>query len=528
MTDRVKNSLGDLVSALKEALTEVGRDRRFGTGSARTLRLVLAKRRAEPLALAGRDPEELMGRFEDLPPQGQAALVAAIENDESWRLRGHTLGNWHVRLVRWLRSRTIRRAAGRLGQLAALALQVGPSRGIYALHRAVLTYTWKHAAWPTLDSFLRGAGIEPWRLSICYARPLSQSPQYRGFWHDPNRNFTVGSMLGIDFISAPEGCWFVEANLDAGLENDRTRLYERDPFVCNLFRSARDGGYRQLVIMAGNSSIEDLMAQQCEEMSRALGIPVRIVEDAFRPSRFEYSCGIPEIKARDTLVVRINYYRSNLDHLFQHKAASYRALQRYKEQTGDPDLLLPPTSLDPAVADYAPQEAFPNVVFKFPERDHGKGVFFLKASSPEHARLLAAESVRNIQHPDLTSRLYAAIDDHTALFQRYVPSHLLEGRRLYKVRAHVLVTPTGSRFLSSHRVVSTYPVPETLPIGVVRDPAPYVVNFHTGARYHLIPSEEEERVAKATLAVARGLSAAVVHGYRTSYESSDAVQSNND
>ncbi len=40
-------------------------------------------------------------------------------------------------------------------------------------------------------------------------------------------------------------------------------------------------------------------------------------------------------------------------------------------------------------------------------------------------------------------------------------------------------------------------------------------SFVTGARFALVPSEEESGVVKATLSVARGLSAAALYGFQT-------------
>jgi hypothetical protein len=63
--------------------------------------------------------------------------------------------------------------------------------------------------------------------------------------------------------------------------------------------------------------------------------------------------------------------------------------------------------------------------------------------------------------------------------------------------------------------VSGTPVPEALGDGTVRDRDAYFWKFVTGAHFALSPPEEESRVAKAALSVARGLSAAAVYGFQT-------------
>jgi hypothetical protein len=53
---------------------------------------------------------------------------------------------------------------------------------------------------------------------------------------------------------------------------------------------------------------------------------------------------------------------------------------------------------------------------------------------------------------------------------------MLPGCRLYIMRAHVLLTSIGDHLLLARRVVSGSPVPESLPLGLMRDPRPYLVN----------------------------------------------------
>jgi hypothetical protein len=71
------------------------------------------------------------------------------------------------------------------------------------------------------------------------------------------------------------------------------------------------------------------------------------------------------------------------------------------------------------------------------------------------------------------------------------------------------------RFLSAHRVVSGSTIPEHLPIGVVKDPRPYLVNYSLGAKYEIVPPAEEEAVKAATFAAAKGLFWAATYGFQT-------------
>jgi hypothetical protein len=216
------------------------------------------------------------------------------------------------------------------------------------------------------------------------------------------------------------------------------------------------------------------------------------------------------------LTARFKTFAVALDHLLHHKRASIRALERYAAATPDANLLLPKTTLEPSVAGFDASSPFPNVVFKLPDLDATRGLAFLKARDAAHAAELAAIWLGGLRTRSLEQRLErvkrSGVD---GLYQEFVAPRLVDGRHVYIVRAHVLIAPTGNRFLSAHRVVSGRSVPEQLAPGLVRDASPYLVNFSSGARYDLVPADEEEGVRAAALAAARGLAWAVRRSFET-------------
>jgi len=227
------------------------------------------------------------------------------------------------------------------------------------------------------------------------------------------------------------------------------------------------------------------------------------------------SYGIPPIDQDDTLVVRLKSYPTSLDNLFDLKRACSRALELYRLATGDSDLLLPASSADPILGEVDADDPYPNVVYKLPELDQARGVYFLKARSVEHARELADEAVQTSSHRGLQERILFAMTGRSGLFQPYVKSSLLPDRRLYIIRAHVLITPVGVEMLSAHRVVTGTGIPGSLPFGVVADTRPYLVNFSANSRYEIVPSDEESAATRAALAVGRGLAWAAEYGFET-------------
>ena len=321
---------------------------------------------------------------------------------------------------------------------------------------------------------LRAAGLDPRSLVVYYARGLAQPPGYRGFWHDPKRNVTVGSILGVDLLPAADGFWYLESNLNPAIRAARTALYENDdPFVVNLCRFAQEGRYRRLVVvLPNNQRLDPIMAGRYEKESAARRIRLTLLETRTYPDRTTTELQVPESLEPDTLVVRLRLYGTNLDGVFHSKKGTHRALRIYQERSGDRDVRLAPTSDDPLASEYEPTRPFPNLVYKM-ERDMGNGLVFLKAPSLENARELVTREIER-RRPDkwsdrLSERTARLVDDDHGVFQPYIIGSMLEGRRLYYVRAHVLLTPVGAQYLSAHRIVGSTPVPAELRDGIVQD-----------------------------------------------------------
>ena len=115
----------------------------------------------------------------------------------------------------------------------------------------------------------------------------------------------------------------------------------------------------------------------------------------------------------------------------------------------------------------------------------------------------------------LNERVAQLFDDHRGVFQPYIVGSMLEERRLYYVRAHVLLTPVGAQYLSAHRIVSGTPVPGSCAMESCRTGRLTSGSSPQAPDSLSCPPEEESGVVKATLGVARGLSAAAEYGFQT-------------
>jgi hypothetical protein len=373
---------------------------------------------------------------------------------------------------------------------------------------------------PTLAAALKIAGLDARTIASSYLKQTPQPPETAAYWHDAARQTTVGVVVGIDFIVNEEGVWFVESNLNVGLMEERSRLYETDPFVDNLVRFARQNGYTSIVFLACNDySVDAIMAARLEKAAAACGLKATVLEDRHAPQgRMSQTFLVPPLDTDRTLVVRSKMFHTALDAIFHNKALSLHALQSYQRISPDRDVRLPPTGTQSIPGTLPMDGPFPNLVYKL-ERDQGEGVIFLKVPSMARAQAILGDRVemnrQSVANVWTKLRYRLNLEDQAGMFQAYVPSSLLEGRRLSIARAHVLATPVGLAFLSAHRVVSNIPVPESLAEGLVTNARPYIVNYSLDSEHAPMPPEEEVRVSKAALSVVRALCCTVETRFQT-------------
>ena len=469
-------------------------------------------------------PEKYMGSFDTLSTNAQQAIVQAIAKEDRWTTAGHELGNWHIVITRLLKrlgnnlSKYKLNRSKKIINLFEAASRCGPAHVIVFLYQLQLKWRGKYFIRPTLHSMLIITGIKPRNLALCYARNIPQPLAYRGFWHDSTQKSTFGVIIAMDFIQTPEGYWHIENNLNFAVSAISFAPNESDRFATNLFNFAVEKEYRHIVLINKlYTHMEKNIARLYEKTARDRGIKLTIIEDAQLPkSCYMQSHRIPSLDYSNTLIVRLRNYNISLDSLLENKKATQKVLEAYKRHSSDPFLLLPPTSQEPVIGKVDRDDPFPNLIYKFPDASSGKGVIFLKVKSLDHARSILGEAIKLNSPQNLTDKLNFMVKEATGLYQSYIYSPLSADRKLSKIRAHVLITPIGAHFLSAHRVVSKFSVPEHLPFGVVKDKRPYLVNLSASSKYMVISNEEEPALIKASLAAAKGISWAVAYGYKTS------------
>lgn len=470
------------------------------------------------------NPEKHIGLFETLPANAKQVIVNAIAKEDELSMIGHQMGILHIMMVRLiikLKYATAKYDLNKMRQLIMfleVLFRSGPVYMIDSLFQWQLAWQGKYSLKPSMHSMLKLTGIKPRDLAICYARDIPQPLKYRGFWHDSNYNSTYGVAIAIDFIPTPEGFWHIENNLNFAASIISLAPNEFNAIVSNIFSFISKGEYQRLVIVnKTHTHIDRELAELLEVTAHAQNIKLIIIEDAYLlQSHYVQSYSIPFLNDRDTLVVRLKCYNTSLDYLLDNKLASQKILEIYKKKTSDPYLLLPVAGEEPVIKELDQNDAFPNLIYKFPDNDAGQGLIFIKARSNDHAKEVLKNAIAVNHFKNITNNIVNSIKNKNGYFQSYIHSPFIHGRRLSKVRAHVLITPNGIQFLSAHRVISKFTVPDNLSFGLVQDHRPYLVNLSTSSKYVVISDDEKSAVINASLSVAKGMSWAARLGYKTS------------
>lgn len=478
-------------------------------------------------------PEAWFGPFEHLVPEVQEDIVASILARERAEHTGHELAERHPGLLRllwqlkgphWEHSESAtKRERLRIETLSVLALGArrAPAAVLAGSTRLLGKLRGRLLSHPRLDDLFAWIDFDPRDLAVCYARKIPQDPPYRGYWHDPERNITIARLVGIDLQPSENGTYLIESNSNPGLDMRRSAAFRRhDPLAENLFHFAAERKYRRVLVAANNADgINPLLEKHFQVAAHRYGIEL-VIQNLHNVADNRYPRGwrLPTDLADGTLVLRIRRFYTAMDRILGSKQATYRALECYAAASNDPELKVPAFGLQPVLGDVDSDEPFPNLVYKLPDLGQQRGVIFFKVKNPQDAHAMLAAGLRKRLSEGLLDRLVQKTCRTPGLFQAYIRPRLLPGRRAYKVRALLLLSPVGHRMLAAHAHDSRIPVPDRLPFGLVEDPRPYLVGLHQSSDVRPLQPPEATEIEPAAMAVARGLAWAVEYGFVTGPE----------
>jgi hypothetical protein len=400
-----------------------------------------------------------------------------------------------------------------LAEIWAARVWKAPANLREKIHERIHRAAGKWGRGMSVHGLLAALGRRPRWLLGDYLEDVGVDPRARGFFHDDARNVTWGYSIGIDLIPSHDGVWCVEANLNTGAYYDGYRhLWNSTAAIEGLFQAAEELK-AETVWWHGmdRSRISPWLMQTLEDMAGSAGMDVIIREDFRARPRDDFPPGIlppqkrlmsPTVVPKNTLVVRRNCYGVGSDFVVSNKEPFIRGMQAELLAAGDTRCRVPPMTKYPPKVEPPRAVGLPNLVYKYPDASQGMGVFFMCVADPEQAVNIARRLDRERGEPP-------------GLFQPFVCSRILPGRRVYDVRCELIVTPLGARKVLGIRRESTQAIPREIGLGLFPSDGVFTSNMSTGGRTAPLGPSEEQEIEDAALAVGEALVRLLSRGFRT-------------
>jgi len=517
-SDRVSTvNQEDPVHGTQETVTAVNSDPKW-TAAVAALRSLTAD---GPLPQAGLPYSEVLqqarrhlGPFASLPDGLRRQLVHSYQDDEAlrtltdgwWSRRlidcGGVVGRlfygtersiaklmapaprtWHAR-IEALRRRLRRRAR------QSTHLPFRARRGLARVAARMRTRLGR----PRLGTMLRAADFDLRRLGFDYLEELRQVPGCASVLRQSRTTCT--QLIGLDFIASGGVLWFLEGNGNPALMDARLALYPegQDPWVAGIIDAATRRGFRR-VLVYGYRPFSPGHAAALEAGGRAGGVDVSIVDDIFSVQHDAHPRAwlIDSRHAGGAFVVRAKTF----DVLFDRALLSKRQTRSIVASRAD---VLQAAGVGLAhwlapgeeVPQYQPASPYPTLVAKIDGLDRGAGVSFYK---------LRRFSDELAAHADYCE-MYHVPDPCRFRVVRGRREELPDiGARAWKIRSYALLTPEGVEYLSSIKVISGRPVPDTLAEGPVAEKNIYLATINEGGVYSAVTDEEDRTYQRASEAV---------------------------
>ena len=138
-----------------------------------------------------------------------------------------------------------------------------------------------------LELFRSGNGVtnfgHAYLTALDGSSRLPQPPKYRSYWYDAGTHSLVGMHLGLDLIHSRGRYYFIECNLDAGLNPGRRKLYESglDPIILKSVAVAKVHGFDRLVLVRHywtRAQVDEFARATCETGVEVVGANLMTVD----------------------------------------------------------------------------------------------------------------------------------------------------------------------------------------------------------------------------------------------------------
>ncbi len=382
-------------------------------------------------------------------------------------------------------------------------------------------------------------GSRPDRIGRAYldaiAAPvrLPQDPRYRGYWYDPERHSLVGLPIGLDLHHRDGVFHVIESNIAPGMSRERRSVYstEIDPLLTPLAEMARRLDFETLVLCRRHWSATDM-----DELARAeREFGVRIIgktvhsDERGTGSAADAIGALPEPLSPRTFYVLLSpIFMTPLIHFLNDKSAVGEWLPKAITAAcgSSSPILSVPTYVQLTLPDKLTDTRWPNLVVKLAAADRGRGIVMGRFETEEDARrhlgMAPGDTTGRDDIPRVLatrrSRLLGMNPAQRVIYQPYVPPSLVkehDGDRGCVIRMHVLISPLADAFLSAHGKVGSKPIPDHLPVGIITDHRPFVVNLGSSDHYIRLDEQVEAELREAALAYGKAARSALSGKFET-------------
>jgi len=463
-------------------------------------------------------PAHVFGPWSDLNSRAQAALRYVVESDIRSTMNLFPRGGLWTGLIRggWNLDRILHdRSAPRRVRETVIRwthrLSSGPLNARNRSVRSMRARRWENSSKVGPEHLLAWLGRSPHWLLGDFVEGVDVDPRARGYWMEPSRNVLYGYHVGLDLMPTPKGICCLEANLQPGVVNEFRQLLCTNPYLPGIQEIARAQGARRILWLEGlHGELPQWLISEAAGVGGRTGIPLEILEEPRMRSRLplpsgmdppnRWHLGLPV--ADNTLVFRRNSLGVGSDFLIDHKEPFIRALEAELARSGEGRVYaLPMTRIPPEIPDPA-SPGLPNLVYKYPDSMAAMGVFFLRARDRDHALALARELDRRTGEPP-------------GLFQLFHASRLLDGGRIFDIRAEIFISPMGTASIAAFQRESSKPIPEDRWEGVFPGKGIFSSNVNSGGVVTLPSGEAEKKLADAALAVGDAIRRILERTFRT-------------
>ena len=353
---------------------------------------------------------------------------------------------------------------------------------------------------PILNMLYRYCQLEPKNIIDEYIKNIPANPSSSPVFKIKGSQSRACALIGIDFLPQKENLYFIESNFTPGHYIERHMLSsDGDPVCRNLINYAYEQGLKKIIYYPTGKQryFKEEVEIAWDEMARAKGIGIEIVDDAFLGSPLHRMISSDlDYSDEYTLYVISRYFYNPLANYVGQKGMIEQIIASYNEKVNHEDRIQIPMIIDSeAVLNESVRmvDRFPNIIVKNKYIDQAKGIHLFKTDSvPEIAR-----------------------NDDYIVSQYVIPDTIKKNNvgeiseYAYLFRTYLLITPDGPVYAGARKDISGTPIPVSLAEGEISDIAPYIVNITTAGDYCVAHTEEENQRCKTeTLKVGK-----MLHGF---------------